>query len=213
VIARFLTTTMVIGLCSLAVLRGWSLVEFASARGVGDDEKGAAVDAWIGAPLVTTAALDVALDDGAGANDPEAANRRVALLTQLLSVRPLSSIAWLSLAGMRLATGAPYKDVLSALKMSSITGANEGAVMWQRGLFGLLQWTALPPDFQRRAILDLSGPIIVGFIDDRNVEQIRGLLGVKTPELRAQIAELLGAQGVTAGQLTRIGLGGPQSKP
>ena len=65
---------------------------------------------------------------------------------------------------MRLATAAPYGDVLAALKMSAVTGANEDELMWRRGIFGLLQWEALPAAAQDRTIADLSAHLekIVG---------------------------------------------------
>ena len=160
-------------------------------------------------PGVTTAALGAALDDLAGASSIEAARQRTDLLTQLISVQPLSSIAWLSLSGMRLVTGEPYGGVLAALKMSSITGPNEAAVMWQRGMFSLLQWDALPPEFQRQAILDISGPILDQFADDGHLAQIKGLLVPKSPQARTQIATMLQTAGLDAKALAEIGLAAP----
>jgi hypothetical protein len=212
-IARLITVAAVVGLCGLAALRGWSIVAFATAGQPGGGTEGAGVRAWIGAPLVTAAALDATLDDLAGASDIEAASRRIDLLTQLLSVRPLSSVAWLSLAGMRLVTGAPYKDVLATLRMSSITGPNEARLMWQRGMFGLLQWETLPPDFRQQTILDLSGPIFGQLLDDSNLQQMKGILGAKTSETQVQIAGLLETQGVTSAELTKIGLAPTAGKP
>jgi len=195
---------VVIALCAFAVARGWSLLDFARARAAG--EAGVATRAWIGVPAVTTAALDATLRDLADQGGEVAAERRTALLTQLLAARPMSSIAWLSLAGMRVATGQPYKDVLAALKMSSVTGPNEAEVMWERGIFCLLQWEALPPDFQQRAIVDLAGPLLTGIVNDAGLQLIRGVLSAKTPQAQTQIAAMLQTQGVAAGDLKRIGL-------
>lgn len=197
--ARLLTTFAVIGLCVFTMVRGWNVVAFATAPRKTDP-------AQFGAPLVATTALTAALDDLAGVSGTDAARRRIELLTQLLSRRPLSSTAWLSLAGMRLVTGAPSQDVLAALKMSSVTGPNEARVMWQRGMFAVLQWETLPADFQQRAIVDLAGPFAWGLVDDGDVRQIEGVLATKTPETQTQLAALLQAQGVDARRLARIGL-------
>jgi len=207
VIARLITIVVVASLCLFTATRGWSIVEFTRADQRASGAKGEAMRAWAGVPAVTTTALDAALDDMAQAGGTMAAQLRTDLLIQSLAVRPLSSIAWLSLAGMRLVTGAPYQDVLAALKMSSITGPNEAQTMWQRGMFSLLQWEALPLDFQQRAIRDLAGPIAGGFLDDSGLQLIRGVLGAKTPQARAQIAALLETQGVGAKALAAIGLG------
>ena len=200
-IARSLTVAAVIVPCAFTVAHGVSLVEFTTADQPASDPTTA--------PLPSMA-LDAALNNLTDAGR-EAAQRRVELLTQLLSVRPLSPSAWLSLAGMRLVTGQPYGNVLAALKMSAITGPNEASVMWQRGMFSLLQWESLPSDFQRRAILDLSGPMLDDLLDDSSVEQIRGLLGAKTEDVRSQVTTLLAAQGVDVKTLDRIGLASPRT--
>ncbi len=195
---------VVIALCAFAVSRGWSLIDFARARATG--KPGDATRAWIGVPAVTAAALDATLRDIAQEGGAAAAQQRIALLTQLLAVRPMSSIAWLSLAGMRVATGRPYNDVLAALKMSSVTGPNEAEVMWERGILCLLQWEGLPPEFQQRAIVDLAGPILTGIVNEPGLQLIRGVLSAKSPQVQTQIASMLQIQGVTTEDLKQIGL-------
>jgi hypothetical protein len=212
VITRIVTAIAITGLCGFAVFRGRSIVEFSRANQA-SDARGETMRAWIGAPGVTTAALDAALGDIATASDLDTARQRADLLTQLLSARPLSSITWLSLAGMRLVTGRPFEDVLAALKMSSITGPNEVQVMWQRGMFCLIQWEVLPPDVRQQAIVDLAGPIDAHFLDDGALRLIQGLLAAKTPETQAQIATLLRMQGIDAKALAQIGLEEPQAAP
>jgi hypothetical protein len=206
-IVRLTTAVVVASVCALTAARGWTIVEFARPS----TARGAAARAWIGVPAVNAAALDAALRDMAGEGDVEAAQRRAKLLIALLAVRPMSSVAWLSLAGMQLVTGQPYEKVLAALKMSAVTGPNEAEIMWQRGIFELLQWEALPPEFQHRAIVDLSGPLGNDFVNDSGVRLIKDVLAAKTPESKAQIAELFAAQGVPAKELARIGLETPQS--
>jgi hypothetical protein len=200
----------VIALCAFAATRGWSLIDFARARAT--VETGGATRAWIGVPAVTTAALDATLRDIAEQRGAGAAEQRIALLTQLLAARPMSSIAWLSLAGMRVATGQPYETILAALKMSSVTGPNEVEVMWERGIFCLLQWEALPPDFKHRAIVDLAGPILAGIVNEPGRRLIRGVLSAMAPQAQAQIASMLQTRGVTARDLKQIGLDAAQGQ-
>jgi hypothetical protein len=207
-LVRLTTAVVIASLCAFTAARGWTVVQFARPS----TASGAAARAWIGVPAVTAAALDATLRDMADESDAEAAQRRAKLLTALLAVRPMSSVAWLSLAGMQLVTGQPYEKVLAALKMSAITGPNEAAIMWQRGIFELLQWEALPPDFQHRAIVDLSGPLGNDFVNESGVRLIKDVLAAKTPESKAQIAELLATQGVPAKELARIGLETPPSE-
>ena len=203
-IPRLATVAVVIALCGFAVSRGWSVTDFARARGPRDSD--APARAWIGVPAVTAAALDATLRDIAGQGGTGAAEQRAALLTTLLATRPMSSPAWLSLAGMRVAMGRPYSEVLAALKMSSVTGRNEAEVMWERAIFCLLQWEALPPDFQQRAIDDLAGPIRTGNVTDAGRRLAHGVLSAKAPQARARIASLLEVQGVTSEELKQIGL-------
>lgn len=207
-IVRLATALIVAGVCAFTAARGWTVVEFAQPS----TASGAPARAWIGVPAVTTAALDATLRDMAGEGGIEAAHRRAELLVALLAVRPMSSVSWLSLAGMQLVTGQPYDKELAALKMSSVTGPNEADIMWERGIFELLQWEALPPEFQHRAIADLSGPLGNNFVNDSGVRLIKGVLAAKTPESKAQIAGLLATQGVPAKELSRIGLETPHSE-
>jgi hypothetical protein len=67
---------------------------------------------------------------------------------------------------MRLVMAQPYEKVLAGFVMSSITGPNEGAVMVQRAIFGLLQWEAPPADARRRTIGDLTGAARANAIGD-----------------------------------------------
>jgi aminopeptidase N len=213
VFARLVTVAMVIGLCAFAVARGWTTVAFATASSGASDQQSNLPDAWFNAAPVAAMALDTALDETADANGFAAVKRRIALLTELLSHRPLSSEAWLSLADGRLLSGTPYKDVLAALKMSSLTGPNEARLMWRRGMFSLQQWESLPAEFQRQAARDLAGPVGAGFLDDDNIRQIKSVLDRKPAETQTQIAALLRAEGLDAKSLAQIGLDAAKATP
>lgn len=202
---RVATIAVVTALCGFTIAQGWSLVDFARTRAAsGADEK----RAWIGVP-----AFDATLNDITWQGGVTAAEQRTTFLTQLLAARPMSSAAWLALAGARMTTGRPYKDVLAALRMSAITGPNEAEVMWLRGIFCLLQWDALPPEFQQSAILDLAGPLVTGIVNDSGRRLVEGVLRAKTPQARARIALMLQVEGVDAGDLKHIGLGATGTPP
>ena len=97
---------------------------------------------WLGIPGLGRSAFDLPLAQIASI-DPEMGEQRAAELTALLAARPLSSQAWLSLAVFRLVARERPPSVLAALRLSWLTGPNEGSVLWQRGVFGLALWDFL----------------------------------------------------------------------
>jgi hypothetical protein len=211
--ARLATGAIVVGLCVFAVSRGLVILGFAIATQETSEGRASQIDGWFNTPLVATMALDQALDTAADANGVATAQRRDDFLSELLSHRPLSPMAWLSLAAERQADGASQRDVLAALKMSALTGPNEAPVMWRRGMFSLQQWETLDPDFQRQTVRDLAGTIGQQLLDDSNVEQIRGVLSRKSTETRAQITSLLQAERLDAKDLAEIGLDTAKAAP
>jgi hypothetical protein len=90
--------------------------------------------------------------------------------------------------------------------MSSLTGANEGSIMLQRGTFGLVQWEILPADVRKRVIADLAGAVLETTVRDGEIAPAKNVLTAKTPDTRQEIASLLRAQGVSANELARMGL-------
>src|SRR5262245_8359113 len=124
---RFHTAVAVIALCAFAVIHGSNIVRFALARSESPVGRRAdAVRAWLAAPGLAAAAREAALTPVVDPADVDGARRRGDGLAAMLAVRPLSSSAWLSLAGIWLVTAQPYQQVLAALTMSSVTGPNEG---------------------------------------------------------------------------------------
>ncbi len=121
----------------------------------------------------------------------------------------MSSISWLSLAGMRLVTGQPPEQVLSALAMSSLTGPNEHAIMYQRGVFELLQWEALPNDFRKRAVRDISGAMLSGNWGDSHRRAVVEALAGKGDETRRDIGDFLRGAGVADSELALMQLARP----
>jgi hypothetical protein len=206
---RTSTALVVIGLCALAMSRGWSMVQFSHARaGLAVGER-ARLAAFAGVPGLAAAALEASETPVAGPSDQAGARKRIDDLTAVLSLRPMSSINWLSLAGMRLVTGQPPDKVLSALAMSSLTGPNEHATMYQRGVFELLAWEALPNDFRKRAIRDLSGAMLSGNWGDSHRKAVVEALTGKSDEMRRDIGELLRGAGVADDELALMQLARP----
>jgi hypothetical protein len=164
-----------------------------------------AVRPWIGTPGLTSPALHASLTRMVKFTDIEDARRRAADLTALLAVGPLSTMDWLSLAGAQLGTAQPA-GFLAALTMSSVTGPNEGAVMLQRAIFGLLEWEVLPAKARERASVDLAGIISGDGLGDGATTVAKNVLRAKSAEVRSEIAGLLRARGVSTGEFARLGL-------
>jgi hypothetical protein len=208
---RTSTALVVIGLCALAMSRGGSMVQFSQARaGLAPGERTAdRLAAFAGVPGLSVAALEASETPVAGPSDQVGAHKRIGEITAVLSLRPMSSMNWLSLAGMRLVTGQPLDKVLAALAMSSLTGPNEYAMMYQRGVFELLQWDALPNDFRKRAIRDLSGAMLSGNWGDSHRRAVVEALAGQSDESRRDIGDSLRGAGVADSELALMQLARP----
>ena len=164
------------------------------------------IRSWDKVPGLGSAALQASLTKIADIDGYRGARKRADDLSGLLSVRPLSPVNWLSLSGMRLVAGQNEKEVLSALEMSWVTGPNEGSIMLQRGIFGVMLWEVLPPDARKRVIDDLAGAILGTPTDDRELNMVKNVLSTKSLDIREEIASLMRAENVSATQLARLGL-------
>ena len=205
---RLLTALVVLGACGFAIIRGWDVVGFAKAQVQhhSDVAQPTPVRSWIDTPGLTGAALKASLAQMAPGTSVDDARKRADILAMLLAVRPLSPSDWLSLAGARLVTGESQQEVLSALTMSYVAGPNEGAVMLERAIFGLLQWETLPKVVLTRTIHDLAGAILGTAIGDNGMNVVKAVLNAKSSETRSQIARMLRAEEVSAVVLARMGL-------
>jgi hypothetical protein len=203
---RVLTALAIIALCLFVITRGWRIAAFAQAQTISGRSELADLTNWVAVPGVTSSALQATLARMAAVSDRGSARQRAERLTAVLSVRPLSSEEWLSLAEMRLAAGQPEKDVRSALLMSAITGPNEDYLMWQRGLFGILIWQSLPAEARRQAMRDLAGALRGVPLGEREISALKNLLSEKSAEARSQVADLLKVEGLSGTELGRVGL-------
>ena len=155
---RFWTAIAFIGICGFSVTRGWSIVHFSLATANIDvfENLAEVINPWTAVPEVASAALQAELREEINISDPKAANGRRETFSSILSIKPTSSFGWLSLSGLRWATHQPMQQVLGSLKLSMLTGPNEGYVMAERGIIGASLWDNLSPDLKREVINDLA---------------------------------------------------------
>jgi hypothetical protein len=203
--ARLLTAFVIIALCAFTVPSGWSVARFALDTSGGEDPANVA-RSWTAVAGIGSTALEMSAGYGADPTDVGGAQKRAKVLRAAVRRHPLSSDDWLSLAGALFASQDSFNSVLVALGMSSLTGANEGSVMFRRGTFGLLLWDGLPPEARARVITDLAAPILAGIVFDRRAEAAKSLLDVADANKRQEITDRLRAEGISAKDLGRIGL-------
>ena len=205
-VIRFATSLVIMGLCIFVAPRGWSTAHFAMMRskGAGTEADNDAIRPWIGTSGITAAAIRASLTQMTDAADLDGIARQADEFAALLSVRPLSSRTWLSLAEMRLVIGRPKAEVLDALNMSRLTGPNEGALMYQRGVFGLLIWDFLSLEERKLTVEQIARAMVETPIGDNDLASARNALSQKSTEARAEIAGLMRAE--SEAQATRLGL-------
>jgi hypothetical protein len=205
---RILTALAVVGLSGWTVSCGWAIVRFSRARAsvASHEDRAHAVQPWIAVTGIAGAALEASLTDAADPTDIDRIRKRSEEFAAILSVRPISSMNWLSFASMRLVAGQPFDQVLDALALSSLTGANEGRVMSQRGIFGLWQWENLPSHVRKQMVAGLAGAMLERAVSDQERSSADRILATKSADTRREIAGLLRAEGLSAADLGRIGL-------
>src|SRR5262249_11479161 len=199
---RFCTAIALIGICGCSVAQGWSVARFSIAMVNIDSLKNRAevTHAWSAVPGVAAAALQAELADKIDPSDLKAANSQRGELSAVLSIRPLSSVHWLSLSGMQLVTDQPMEKVLGSLELSVLTGPNEGNVMVERGIFGVSLWEDLPPDLKRHVAIDLAGGEIT---ENEELEKLRAVFSTKPEEVRNALRTAVLATGLAPKEVER----------
>jgi hypothetical protein len=205
---RLLMICVVIGGCAVAVARGWEVVGFAIAEAQARSDIAHPGDfaEWYGVPGLAGSALRATLIHSAFRGAPADVQKRTEQLTALLVVKPLSSVDWLALASARVVDAAPKDKVLSALTMSYVTGPNEGTLMLQRGIFGLIEWDILPKEVRAQTARDVASTLSEVSIPDHTVSIIKVALAATSADARSEIAALLAAERASEKQLARLGL-------
>ncbi len=197
---RFLTALALIAISGLAVAQGWRIVHFSlAAMNIESAEKRAeVVNTWRTTAGVASAALQADLTGEVNPSDMIAAYRRREVLSEILSIKPMSSMDWFSLSNIGLLTNRPMEDVLGSLKLSILTGPNEAYIMVKRGLFGVSLWEHLSPILKSGVANDLV-PILFPRTPDEGRETgiLRALLSAKPKQVRTEIRDALLAIGVS----------------
>jgi hypothetical protein len=196
---RFWTAIAMIGICALSVGRGLSIVHFslAVANIHSSENRAETIHNWTAVPGVASSALQSQLKEKIDASDLKAANSRREALAAILSIKPLSSMDWLSLSGLQLLTDQPLEQVLGSLLLSTMTGPNEGYVMADRGIFGASLWEDLTPDLRRHAAMDL----VAGEMPQNG--KFRAVLSTKSEQIQNELRTAILATGLSSKEVER----------
>ena len=188
---RSWTAIALIGICGFSVTRGYSIVHFSLATAnIEVFENWTEVfNPWTAVPEVASAALQAELNEEINISDPKAANDRRETFSSIVSIRPSSSLSWLSLSGLQWVTHRPIAQVLGSLRLSMLTGPNEGYVMAERAIFAVSLWESLSPDLKRQVVIDLARAEVN--------EKFRTALSAQPIEVRNELREALLAIGLS----------------
>jgi len=194
---RLWTAIAIIGICGFSVAQGSRIARFSLVNVHASENQAEILSTWAAVPGLASTALQTQLAGNINPSDLKAANDRREVLSAILTIRPLSSIDWLSLSGMQLLTDQPMEQVLESLELSVVTGPNEGHVMAERGIFGVLLWEILSRDLKNRAALDLS-PMIYPRTPADGAEsgKFRAMLATKSELVRNELRKALIATGI-----------------
>src|SRR5262249_53179173 len=155
-------------------------------------------DAWRATSGVISTALNDELADETSQSDIIAAYRQRELASAILSIKPLSSMDWLTLSKAEPMTHQPMEDVLGRLELSMLTGPNEGYVMGERAVFALSLWDKLPADLKRRTAGDVASMMVPRTpAEGEMLAKIRAALASQPDRVRNELREALVATGVS----------------
>ena len=192
---RLLTAIALIIISGVAVAQGWGIVRFflASMNIVSSEKRARIADAWRATSGITSTVLKDELADETNQSDVIAAYRQRELLSAILSIEPLSSMDWFTLSRSELITHQPMEQVLESIKLSVLTGPNEGYIMAERGTFAVSLWENLSPDFKARAALDLA--YSRSSADDAKTQKLRTVISSKPDWVRNELGKAILATG------------------
>jgi hypothetical protein len=196
---RLWTAIALIGICGFSVTRGWVIVHFSFAMANPDssEKRDEIINSWSSVPEVASAALQAELRKKIDISDQKAANSRREALSSILSIKPLSSVDWLSLSGWQLVTDQPMEQVFESLELSMVTGPNEGYVKAERGIFGVSLWLRLSADLKRRVATDLAAGEIIGN------EKLRAALSAQPARVRNELQAAMLGSGLSPNEVER----------
>jgi hypothetical protein len=207
---RLATAIVVMGICGFSVAQGWTIVRFSVATtNVESSEKRAEIaKIWGATPGLASRALRTALADKIDIADQKASNEQREALAAILSIKPSSSRDWLSLSGLQLVTDQPMDDVLESLKLSTLTGPNEGYIMAERGIYGVSLWLSLSPDLKSRVAKDLL-PLLFppSPVEGAEAGRLQALVSAQPQRVRKELRDALLGSGVSPNDIQqKLGL-------
>ena len=90
------------------------------------------------------------------------------------------------------------EQVLKSLKLSTLTGPNEGYVMGERAVFAFSLWEALSPDLKSRVAIDLA-PMIFPRTPAEGAARgkFQAVLATKSEQVRNELRKALIATGLS----------------
>jgi hypothetical protein len=197
---RLLTAIALIVIGGVAVAQGWGIVRFflASTNIVSAEKRARTGDAWRATSGVISTALNDELADETSQSDIIAAYRQRELASAILSIKPLSSMDWLTLSKAELMTHQPMEDVLGSLELSMLTGPNEGFVMGERAVFALSVWERLPANLKRHTAIDVAAMMFPRTpAEGEMLGKIRAVLAAQADRVRNELREAAVATGVS----------------
>jgi hypothetical protein len=163
------------------------------------------INTWRAVPGLASKALQAGLSDEINSSDTMVAYRRREILSEILAIKPLSSLDWLSLSSVQLAADEPMEQVLGSLKLSALTGPNEGYVMAERAIFALSLWEDLSPDLKSRVAIDLA-PMVSPRTPAEGAEsgKFRAVLSTKPEGVRNVLRKALLARAISAKEIEQL---------
>jgi hypothetical protein len=209
---RFLTHVAVICLCGLTLLKGVSLFRFVLAEAADPGAaRAAALEPFFSTSGVSAQARRDAYPANSAVQDADEAAGRVNKVSAVLAEAPLSASDWLLLAQMRRAADDSPDGVVSALAMSTVTGPNEGYVIFNRAPFELQVWDLLPHDGRLAAANDIAS--LTPALSARQRAILRRTIAAKSDETRQFLKDALErAYGVKPITIEELGLAKTQDQ-
>jgi hypothetical protein len=201
---RLLTAIALIVISGITVAQGWGIVRFflAGTNIVSAEKRARTADAWRAISGVPSTALNDELADETNQSDMIAAYRQRELLSAILSIKPLSSMDWLSLSRAELMTHQPMEDVFGSLGLSMLTGPNEGYVMGERAAFAVSLWERLPADLKRHTAVDVAGMMRPRTpAEGKMLGKILAVLATQPDRVRSEVREAVIATGASAQEI------------
>jgi hypothetical protein len=152
----------------------------------------AAVSAWTDTAGVPTRARNLRFELTL-VETPDNISAIAHAVGDIAEASPTSSGAWQTLAQLRSARGDSMENVLTAFRMSALTGSHEGHLMKQRAIFGLEHWAEMPEGDRDTVVRDL---LATARLPEYRTDDYRAVIALKSQEERDNIRAAFTASGL-----------------